>query len=88
MAELTVSKADPIGEYPAPDAHIHITDKLPKWQATLADLDAYFDGQAGLVDAVLVQSLPGGVYDRLLGRMLARKASHFRVAYQDAEVTP
>jgi hypothetical protein len=92
MIEVTVCKADPIGTDAAPDTHIHITGKLPESKGPIESLPEFlaasakvFDSQAEAIEVALHDSLPGGTYDRLLGRMLARKATHFRVAFDVAE---
>jgi hypothetical protein len=51
-------------------------------QPTLEEQDAIFDGEATAVEAALFRSLPGGLYDRLLGAMLARKSTHFIVRHR------
>ena len=74
---LKVAMADEGGS-PVEPVWIRITEKMPAFE----DLDAlgiYFDEQAMALEQALINSLPGGVYDRLLGRMLTRKATHFRV---------
>lgn len=83
MVELIVSKADPVGGRPVPDIRIEITGTLPTW-GSLGEWDASCDEQAERIEQALVLSLPGGVYDRLAGRMLTRKASHLRVAHEEA----
>lgn len=83
MAELIVSKADPAGGQPVPDIRIEITGKLTTW-GSLGEWDADAGEQARRIEQALALSLPGGVYDRLLGRMLTRKASHLRVAHEEA----
>lgn len=80
---MIVSKADPVGGTPVPDIRIEITGRLPTW-GSLEEWDASCDEQARRIEQALVVSLPGGVYDRLLIRLLTRKASHFRVAHEVA----
>ncbi len=85
MADVTVYKADAVGQLPlAPKAHIHIEQELPEFRRdsdTLTLLAIQYDQDAEAIEFALIESLPGGTYDRLLGRMLGRKASHFRVAF-------
>lgn len=86
MAErftVIVSKADPayLG-IPIIDMCIEIVGALPEFD-DLADAIRYYDGQAQQIEETLHRALPGGVYDRLVGRMLTRKASHFRIAHFD-----
>jgi len=40
-----------------------------------------FDRDAKLLCDTLIDSLPGGTFDRLLAYMLEEKVSHFRVSY-------
>lgn len=74
--ELTVGKANPVCD-PVPDAHIHISGPLPPFgtHTDLAKWDAYCDDQARQIETTLHRTLPGGMYDRLAGHMLARMAS-------------
>ncbi len=83
--QLTVAKAQP-HRRPVPGALILITDELPATFEDLAEAAAFYDDQAKEIELSLVDSLPGAVYDRLLGHMSARKASLFRVAH-GAEAT-
>ena len=90
MIDITVCKADPIDDGEGPlDTHIHIADRIPAAHHgesfDLAQWESFLESQAGAIERVLHASLPGGVYDRLLGRMLARKASSYRVAYADLD---
>jgi hypothetical protein len=86
MAEsrrVIVAKASPTGaNYPTPKGEIDIVDDLPVIAST-EDLDRIFEAHAALIEGLLNETLPGGTYDRLLGRMLARKASHYRVPFGD-----
>ena len=81
--DITISKAQPTGDQVIPDAHIHITGEQPEFdfRSGLAVWGIYFDEQAEAMELALHGSLPGGTYDRLLGRMLERKASHLRLAH-------
>jgi hypothetical protein len=46
-------------------------------------LDERFLAEARGLCEVLYKHLPGGVFDRLLGEMLQRKASHFVVSHKE-----
>lgn len=48
---------------------------------TLDEQDKAFEVEAEAIEKLLVAILPGGLYDRLLGHMLARQASHFLVSH-------
>ncbi len=83
LIDIVLSKADPISSGEAvPAATIYITAQLPPLgERSGAQLDLFFDTQAGCLERTLSIALPGGTYDRLLARMLDRKASHLRVPY-------
>lgn len=81
---IVVAKAQPNTVGATPDTYIEITGELPDF-ASLEEWDAYADRQAKQISDALGIALPGGVYDRLLGRMLTHKASHFRVAHKEVE---
>lgn len=49
---------------------------------TLQEQADIFAREAVSVEAALFEAMPGGLYDRLLGAMLARKASHLIVSHQ------
>jgi len=78
---IAVSQADPLFGRCAPDVCIQIVEPLPPWRgdSSLADLDRIFEADASRIEQALRDYLPGGTYDRLLGRMLGHKASHLRV---------
>lgn len=80
--KLTTFKAQPTVD-PVPNATISITEELPAYETfgSLEKWDRFLDTPAEEIEGVLLQSLPGGVYDRLLGLMLTRKSSHFRVSH-------
>jgi len=86
MSETTIAKAEPtLSGQTIPDVHIHITGTLttfeisdPDWQEKW---QGQLDDQAQRLHKALCDSLPGGIYDRLLGYMLVRKASHFGIRH-------
>jgi hypothetical protein len=86
MAEITVAKArSGFPDQMIPDTHIHVVGQLPPIDSNEKDWLAKWvtlcDEQARQLNEALYTALPGGVYDRLCGHMLARKASHFGVAH-------
>lgn len=84
---IVISKALPaLGGGPVPDGHIEITAEIPG-VADLQEWDAFCVNQARQIEYTLLASLPGETYDRLLGLMLARRASHFRVPHERGETT-
>lgn len=68
----------PDADLVVPDAILTISEPPPKFE-TLDESARFYRRQArGLCDA-LAGSLPGGTFDALLGELLERKASLFRV---------
>lgn len=61
---------------------IAIAKPLRQRNYDIAIQDEIFAAEATQVEIALFQSLPGGLYDRLLGAMLARKSSHFIVRHR------
>ena len=57
-----------------------VGDTLPSFDK-LVEQDIFTDREAKHIEEVLYNSLPGATYDRLIGHMLERKASHFRVSH-------
>ena len=74
-------KAQPtLQDEPVEDMIIQIAETSPRFD-TLKEQHLVFLGRAAELENALHNSLPGGVYDLLLGAMLQRKASHFVVAH-------
>ena len=67
------------------DREVHNTtilfkDTFPD-NASLKESDKLFELEATALENILINTLPGGTYDRLLGKMLQRKSSHFIVSH-------
>lgn len=77
---IQVCKAEPIGSEHVSSVSINVCKLQPRY-STVEDAAVFFNREADTLEAALYRSLPGGTYDRLLGKMLSRKASHFRVAH-------
>lgn len=80
-----IKKAQAIGSESVPDMVISITQTLSRCAGDAMTLEQFvqvFEDQAKDIEEALYGSLPGGTYDRLLGRMLQRKASHFLVTHK------
>jgi hypothetical protein len=45
------------------------------------EADNIFIFDAGKIEELLYEVLPGGTYDRLLGEMLSRKSTHYIVSH-------
>lgn len=82
MRTVQIYKATPTVE-PVPGVIIQIDMEMPEFK--YADKDFFekavrlYEDQADALFNALRDSLPGGTLDRLLGKMLACKATHFRV---------
>jgi len=74
-------KAEPVIESePVKDVTIFISETVPKFSDLRAQHISFLLKAEELENA-LHSSLPGGVYDKLLGAMLRRKSSHFIVTH-------
>lgn len=60
---------------------IEVGPQAPIETLTVSAADTLFENEAEMLEDALSASLPGGTYDRLLGYMLQRKASHLVVAH-------
>lgn len=89
MQTVHIYKATPTDE-PVPGVIIQIDQETPEFDyASPLFLEAaarHYDDQANALFGALRDNLPGGTLDRLLGKMLAYKASHFRVLSWNEEV--
>ena len=82
MIRYNFLKAQPIVKSePVEDVEIAISVEIPD-VPSLDEADKVYSYQAEKLEQILIDTLPGGTYDRLLGFMLARKASYFKVAYR------
>lgn len=79
--EVQVHRAGPIGDCHVPTVAIYLHPEwlTPPTDVTLEELAGTFDQEAQQIADALIGSLPGGVLDRLVGRLLTYKASHFIV---------
>lgn len=86
---VVVYKAQPTGDRHVPDLEILGNMCVPDYEPVpnasldhyLAQSEAMHDQQAQLLCDALQASLPGGTLDRLIGKLLLAKASHFRVPW-------
>ena len=83
MKTIIVCKSDS-GSKETEPVKIAICEYLPPYK-TMEEWDKFAASQAIMLEMALYDSLPGGVYDRLLGEMLKHKATHFRVAHLSQE---
>lgn len=88
MKTIFAYRAQPIGDQVIEPVRIVIEEQMPSpdrmvgtTAEILAKLDGTFQTQAQNLEIALYNSLPGGTYDRLLGEILKRKASHFIVSH-------
>lgn len=78
MKTITVVRAGAIGGEQPEEAMITITGE-PDDTVSLKAAEAFYEEQAEQLATVLEQTLPGGTLDRVIGRLMARRASLFRV---------
>lgn len=90
---VEIARGKPIGGEQGHDMEIQITSRVPvltegptgSW--SFESSAVWFDAQAEKLEIALHCSLPGGTYDRVLGRMLKRKSSHFIISHVRAPST-
>lgn len=82
MQTVHICKAAPTVD-PVPGVIIQIDMEMPEPKYATDDFleqaARHYEDQANALFSALRDSLPGGTLDRLLGKMLAYKATHFRV---------
>ena len=83
MAHTYIHRAQPIGDETVKIRVIHIQETIPDCE-DIPEADTLLSLDANKLHEALYQSLPGGTYDRLLGLMLQKKASHFIVPHFEA----
>ena len=84
MKTIKISKAQPIRDQKIESVTIEIDQEFPDTESdALGKL--WHHGDAADLEGALYNALPGGTYDRLLGMMLSRKASAYRVTYGQLE---
>ena len=64
------------------DAHLHLVVEIPDFK-NLKDAAEYYDNDAQDIAECLIDTLAGGVLDRLIAKLLIYKASLLRVPYGD-----
>jgi hypothetical protein len=81
MKTVHICKAEGFRDEVNPGVTIRIDTDMPEfdYRQPLEQAGKFYEDQASVLFAALRDSLPGGTLDRLLGKMLAYKASHFRV---------
>lgn len=62
---------------------LEVVATQPEFETLQKQRDS-FRAEAMRIEQALMGSLPGGLYDQLLGAMLERKATHFIVRHRDA----
>ncbi len=84
MQTIILYKAQPIGDKSPKDIEILIKGSFPTFE-TISKSDKLFNDEAVSLETTLHNTLPGGTYDRLLQKMLERRASHFVVPFGRGE---
>ena len=82
MRTINIYKAQHIGNEEVEDLQIVFNEELPIFES-IQQSGKDFIRQAIILEKLLLNTLPGGTYDRLLGLMLKRKSSHFIVTHKD-----
>ena len=84
---VDIFKAQRVGGDIVPSTTIRLGEEIPEpdtnltHSAFIAAVDKVFQDQAAALEVALHNALPGGTYDKLLGLMLQRKATHFLVTF-------
>jgi len=80
MKTITVHKAGAIGDQYIESTTIQMATPFPEFK-TPDENDNALNADAVTLEQALINTLPGGVYDRLFALMAERKASHLRVKH-------
>jgi hypothetical protein len=81
MAHIYVYKAQPIGDaMHIQSKTLHIEEDLPN-SDTIGEGDTIMELDADKVVEALYNSLPGGTFDRVLVKMLQKRAAHLHVPF-------
>jgi hypothetical protein len=85
MKAVEIYVGQPIGNYEPEHIAIILKNTFPdcKDKDWLEKSKSLFKSDAEKLEKILLDSLPGGTYDALLGEMLKRKASSFVVSFGD-----
>lgn len=78
-AAIRMNKHDDI-----PDVTIMLCGQMPEFDSLKEAADAYDKDAEKLVDT-LYRTLPGGTFDRLVAKMLLKKAGHFVIPHGDCD---
>lgn len=76
MKVITLAKADPLGGQVVEGAVVNITGTIPPLD-TLTEHQDWMDCQAQLLVAVLTDSLPQGVLDRVAAQLIRRLVTDY-----------
>ena len=78
MKTISISKAQGIGDERVESVTIIIDRELPDFKDIKTSKEAFEAGAENLADA-LCAALPGGTLDRLIDKLLMKKATSFNV---------
>lgn len=81
QVEIVAYRAQPIGDQDIPETTIRIAGAFPDPPQRLTGNVALHDRDAHAIAQALANSLPGGTFHRLVGKLLAMKASQFVVKH-------
>ena len=76
IQNILIHKAGSVGGLPVESKSISISKEMPDFQS-LKDTEHIFDSDAEAIVKALCESLPQGTVDRVLAKLMAKKASSF-----------
>jgi hypothetical protein len=79
---IVIHKAQPLMGDDVPSLNILIDQEVPEFQ-NLSDADFLYQQDAEQLCAALYDTLPGGMFDRLVVEMLKRTISQLKVSYKE-----
>jgi hypothetical protein len=83
---LKIFTGQPFGGQEQPNVTVVFDKPMPDYKDSPVWQEEYnktFNSEAEKLEQVLIDCLPGGTYDRLLGLMLKRKSSHFIISHKE-----
>lgn len=82
---INIYTGQPFGGQKQPEVVIKMIAPFPDFKGDdlIEQSEFQHNKDAELLEETLIQNLPGGTYDRLLGLMLKRKSTHFIVSHKD-----
>jgi len=85
MRTLQIKRAQGIGDQAVPPITI-VIDREIESPRTVADAGTSFAREGVTLAKALIETLPGGTVDALLGELLKKRASLLLVSFEDPQV--